>query len=307
MTVRSVPCASCGEPVAHGRLACPACGALLAAVTGADGEGRPAGVSESTVPAEPAETDAGVEAPSDAAVTSVEDDPAPVRRVLTAAQPEQRANGPVLRDWTGPAPAGSYLPPSGVYPPPLRPPSGSTAGPLPTGASAGAVSVPGAVPAFAAGAPGVSPAIVPGRAAFLADLPLNAPSDLAGWLVAGGAIVAAAGFLLPWSGQLIGAAGIGSYFDSWGLAAPSHLIAFAAAIVLTGSAIVPSRIPRWIRAGVVPLAISGLLLGLAWPYLLDGLGSQLGTFLEGMAAILLLVGGVVSLAPGRHGQDERPV
>lgn len=159
----------------------------------------------------------------------------------------------------------------------------------------------------AASAPAAPPAVIPGQAPFLADLPLEAPSDIGSWLVATGAVLAASGFLLPWSGQVIGAAGIGSYLDSWGLAAPSHLVAFSVAVVLTGSAVVPSRIPSWIRAGVAPLAVGGLLLGLVWPYLLDGLGSQLGSFLEGVAAILLLVGGVVTIASDRHGPRPRSV
>ncbi len=147
----------------------------------------------------------------------------------------------------------------------------------------------------------------PGRASFLADLPFDAPSDAAGWLIAIGGLVATVGFLLPWAPNVIGAAGIGGYVDRWGLATISHLPVFLAVLVVALLAVIPSRVPAWLMSGLVPILLGGLLLGLAWPYLVGGLGTGIGLLADAVAAVALVVGGSLRLAPWRHGSEEPPV
>jgi hypothetical protein len=182
-------------------------------------------------------------------------------------------------------PAGSWLPPSAAFGPAV--PNGAMAG----GSAAAAIDA----------RPRSSPA------ALFADLHLDAPDDLPGWLVAIGGAIAVAGFLLPWAVVIPFTASFGGYTDRWGLAISSHLVLFAAALGLLSAAIMPNRIPDWIRNGVLPLAFGGLLLGIVWPYVFGGIGSQIGAMSVGLAALLLMVGGVLAVRPRRHGSADRGV
>jgi hypothetical protein len=182
-------------------------------------------------------------------------------------------------------PAGSWLPPSAAFGPAV--PNGAMAG----GSAAAAIDA----------RPRSSPA------ALLADLRLDAPDDLPGWLVAIGGAIAVAGFLLPWAVVIPFTASFGGYTDRWGLAISSHLVLFAAALGLLSAAIMPNRIPDWIRNGVLPLALGGLLLGIVWPYVFGGIGSQIGAMSVALAALLLMVGGVLAVRPRRHGPPDRGV
>jgi hypothetical protein len=140
----------------------------------------------------------------------------------------------------------------------------------------------------------------PGDAPLLADLPFDAPDDLPGWLVASGAAIATIGFFLPWAHRLIASSGEG-YFSAWGLGALMHLPVFVATLVTLGLAVLPNRVAAWLRAGVLPLVLGGVLLGLAWPYLFIGpLRGQFGSVLEAFAGLILVAGGVLALRAGRH-------
>ncbi|HEX6983946.1 MAG TPA: hypothetical protein VF170_01155 [Planctomycetaceae bacterium] len=163
-------------------------------------------------------------------------------------------------------PAGAYLPPSAVFAPPEE-----------------------AKPASAAAArPGVAP--------LLADLPFDAPDDLPGWLVVSGGGLAAVSFLLPWAHRVIGSSGEGSYFNSWGLGAPMHLPVFLLVLLTLTLAMLPNRLAPWLRSGVVPLVVGGIVLGLVWPYVLyEPLAGRLGATAETVAAFLLVAGGLLSL------------
>lgn len=168
-----------------------------------------------------------------------------------------------------------------------------------TCAACGAILDPAARAAAGLGPGRAGSATAPTRVSLLADLPFAAPSDAGGKVVAIAAWVAAIGFLLPWSNLVIGAEGVGGYINSWGLATITHLpvLVFALAVALL---VILPRQPAWLTGGVLPVVLGGLLLGLAWPYLVGGLGGQIGLFVEAIAAIALIVGGGLRSAPGRN-------
>jgi hypothetical protein len=202
---------------------------------------------------------------------------------------------------TSPAPAlddgirsEGYLEPSGVF------------SPTPAAATVGA----GArAPTAGAGSPaGVAGAAIPGSASLFADLPFDAPNTLSGWLLALGAGAASVGFVLPWSAVIIGAASSGGgYLETWGLATPSHLVILLITAAGFLMAVVPNRVPVWLRTGVLGMIVGGVLVGMAWPYLFDGLGYQVGIVAELVGAALLIVAAVLSMLPARHDRDEPSV
>jgi hypothetical protein len=219
------------------------------------------------------------------------------------------APAPVASDGAkaGSPPPGAYLPPSGAF---SARDSGLPRGQLlqpgshrmsPASAPRAGVAVPAPVvpPVEAASKPH------PTSASLLADLQFDAPKSLPGWLIAAGSAVAIAGFLLPWSRMIPGAGGFG-YLDTWGLAAASRLLLLLMTVVALALAILPNRVPAWLRTGVAGLVLGGLLLGIVWPYLLDG-ASAIGTLAEAAAAMLLIIGGLLAVRPQRHAEDEPAV
>ena len=88
--------------------------------------------------------------------------------------------------------------------------------------------------------------------------------------------MAVLGFLLPWSTVVIGARSVGSYFDTWGLASPTHVVVLAATCSSSPSGSSRTTVPVWLRTGVLPLALGGLLVGLVWPYQVGPLGADVG-------------------------------
>jgi hypothetical protein len=52
---------------------------------------------------------------------------------------------------------------------------------------------------------------------------------------------------------------------------------------------------------VLGLALGGLLLGLVWPYILVLRGAGLGAIAVAAGALVLVVGGLLAVRPGRHG------
>ena len=124
--------------------------------------------------------------------------------------------------------------------------------------------------------------------------------EFAGWFVVIGAALSALGFLLPWSRVVIGAAHIGGYFDSWGLASPTHLIVLAGLLVVLALGIIRTAVPAWLRTGVLGLAAGGILIGLAWPYVVGPLGSDVGVTVIVLGGVALGIGGVVGSWATRH-------
>jgi hypothetical protein len=216
------------------------------------------------------------------------------------------ANADPVRTWTfAPEPGGTTsiqsvvhepLPTVGAYVPPA---------PMP-------VAPPDLPPAqFAARA------WIPGGAAAAENVAAPEGSDHAGrvdrveqatgWVTAAGSALAALGFVLPWSPNVIGSTGFGSYLDTWGLANPTHLVVFAAVLALLGLAFVSSPIGSWIRSGLLALVFGGLLVGLAWPYAPGPLGAGLGIYAVLAGALLLVAAGVATASTHRHSPIRPPV
>lgn len=218
--------------------------------------------------------DAAEPGTAEADVTAVD----PAATVALDAGPARDAAAPL---------AGAWLPPSTVQRPLSRPaPYAEPARPEAVAASR---------PAPAPFAPQPGPAAVkPGEAPLLADLPLDAPSDLPGWLVLVGGGVGAVAFLLPWAPLVFD-----FYWDSWGLANAARFLVFLLVLATAVLAIVPNRIGTWFRTGVLGLVAGGVALGLALPYLFGDFAVPFGVLVEAVAAILLIVGGAVAVAPRR--------
>jgi hypothetical protein len=124
--------------------------------------------------------------------------------------------------------------------------------------------------------------------------------EIAGWFIVVGATMALLGFLLPWSRVVIGASTIGGYFDGWGLASPTHLLVFIGLLGVLALALRRGPLSPWISSGILGLVFGGLLLGLAWPYLIGPLGADVGLTMTALGAVALLIGGVVTLWATRH-------
>jgi hypothetical protein len=160
--------------------------------------------------------------------------------------------------------------------------------------------------ASAAVPPDAEPRPRAGDAPLLADLPFDAPDTLAGWLVAAGSGLAAVAFLLPWADGLYGAGNFtGSFTDDWGLGNPSHLLVLLGAVSVLALAVVPNRLPAWLRGGVLPILLGGLLLGLVWPYFFAS-RAQIGALLAIGSGAVLVIGGMLALRP-RHGGGGQSV
>ena len=185
---------------------------------------------------------------------------------------------------------------------------------------AGAVAIGGGGRPFGAsilGALATPPPATPARAApppaggapLLADLPIEAPTDLPAWLVVIGETAALASFLLPWASPggtvLWQSAGAGSgYFDRWGLASLSDLFLFLISLVVLGLALARSRLPGDWRFGIVPLVLAGVDLGVGWLYLGADFGYGPGIPVLLIGAFLMLVGGILAV---RHATPSPPV
>lgn len=151
-------------------------------------------------------------------------------------------------------------------------------------------------------APAAKPAPTPkpGRASLLSDLPLGAPDGLTGWLVAVGAGLGTVAFILPWSERVIYAGASTGYLASWGLASPGHWLVCLATFATLGLSVVPTRLPDWIRDRIIAPILSGVLLGLGWPYLMGALSPRLGVVVLTLGALLLGTGAITAQRAARH-------
>ena len=304
MATRTSICPGCEAAVPSGRLSCPSCGLLLASVAGATPprRARKATASADTMPTSPV-------ASATAATPPVASAP-----VGAYVPPSPQSSGPFLlpaRAWAGITSA-SPRPMAGL---------GLSPRPMAMAGSASAMTattmrpllskVPTQPPAAAqATPPGQMDARAVEDAADADTADASEASWLeaaAGWLMIIGSAVAILGFLLPWSRSVIGAQGVGSFFDTWGIANPSHVLVVLALAAALGLAIVANPIPTWIRTCAVGLALGGLLVGLTWPYALGPLGAGPGVLAVLVGGVMLGAAGVLDLVEARHVPEEPPV
>jgi hypothetical protein len=190
--------------------------------------------------------------------------------------------------------AGGYLEPSGVFSSVTA--NGAVA--AIAGRSPAATPGPAAATAARVGSPDHP---TPDTASLFADLQFDAPSTLTGWLLAVGTGLTTLGFILPWSNVMIGSASSGaSYLDAWGLASPTHLVLMLVSLMGLVMAVLPNRVPTWLRTSVFGFVLGGVVVGIVWPYLFEGLGYQVGVIVELIGSLVLIVAGVLSILPARH-------
>ena len=119
------------------------------------------------------------------------------------------------------------------------------------------------------------------------------------WLVLVGCVVATGSFLLPWATDgVIGASGSG-YTSTWGLANPGYLLLMAASLSLLGLELTAVRVPAWIRQGLLPLVVGCTLIGVVFVYDARPYGGGTGVGALAVGALLLFVGGLIGVRPGR--------
>ena len=343
--------------MSSGRLSCPACGTLVAAVSGGPKPAPSTTLTPSVVPpaAKPVRSPArrsAVHAPTTAPVAPAATPSTPVAapaqpamtltpssRPLAAfsAPPPAPADLPArpvarpgsilqqletrpLAAWPGrpsavdagapdgppPAIPGAYLAPSAAFSAPLlRPRPGRPDDQAAVRRPASAAYLTSATGAVApvAFAPSFAPPVDARGSAAPAQrvgVSVHAPAELPGWLAIAGSAIAAVSFLMPWSRDgVIGAVG-SSYFDRWGLANAGYLPLVLAALGLLALNGIPNPVAAWVRAGLVPLAIGGILFGLDWAYQTRPYSDGLGVTLLLVASLVLMAGGILGVRSGRH-------
>jgi hypothetical protein len=319
MVIESRACPSCSDSVPPGRLSCPHCGAVLAAVARRVEVGAPTdarGAAEEPAPEHEAPATAREAQATDEGWDAEPDDPASPNRVEPVPEvPAEAVHSPwpVAPEAEAPpttAP-GAYVAP--VSAPPPEPPS-----PAPT-AAAEPVDVPPAPilpraldPVAAAAGEGVVAAAPPtarggfGRIA-MPRIVRERVEETADALMLVGSLGLVLSFLAPWADVVIGSRGRGGYLDTWGLAGSGHLPLFLVALGALSLAAFKNPIGRWLRTGVAGVALGGFVMGLAWPYVVGPLGAGPGALLAWVSGVVLFVAGIVSLLVLRHAALRRDV
>ena len=346
MTMKTIACVDCGEVVPYGRLSCPACGTLLVSVTGGrsrvtrtvdvtplqtpEPEEDSSGVAvamaepevESTADLMPAtDPEADQWAPAVAVGTVATQAVAAASRLVTLATRRLSDPGPSdepATPWAhveAPAPVLTGRPYqrhvslepdpttwdaalAGAYRPPTLTLSSAAAG---AGSSSG-TSTSAALRMAVAGSTSVGAERT--RAMVIDGARLI---EISGWFVVGGAVLSMVGFLLPWSATVIGASGIGGYFDSWGLANPTHLFIELGLLAVIALGILRTPVAAWLRTGVLGIAFGSLIVGLVWPYLVGRLGADVGVTMTALGGLALIIGGVAASWATRHAESDPSV
>jgi hypothetical protein len=291
VTTKTIECVECGGAVPYGRLSCPDCGALLAAVSRSNGSAAPS----APPPGDPPVPPAYLIDPAAPILAQPEAEP------WQAPWPPIQEPGPVLvaRPYAGgstfaTSDPGSLALSPGAYVPPGRPVT-----------TPGAQATNGQMVNRVDGPPSPGPAAMPTTAAEArAGVDVARFVEIAGWLVIAGSALAVLGFLLPWSFAVVGARGSGGYLDHWGLASPTHVLAIAGLLGVLALGVIRTAVPPWLRTGVLGLGLGALLIGLTWPYLLGPLGSDIGVLVTVLGGLALLLGGVVASWATRHAGSD---
>jgi hypothetical protein len=322
MATRTVVCPECDAPLARGRFACAACGAMLATVasgsrslfqggpqvadaedSAATAEPEPANVAHAThgeravAVAQPAEVSAALETtsfavPAGPAAHAVPAGPAWPSTVAAPDWPDQPAWPPTpATNGSAAANAGTAMV-GAVSAESLRNPAGAYLPPSAVLPPAEALPLP---------KPVATPPAPPAPSALADSVgSLTLPSDPAAAVISVGAGIAAVGFLLPWADVVLGSSGIGSFLDRWGLAGPGHLVIFAGLLGLSALAAFAHRLPRRLRPGLPAVGFGFLLVGLAWPYLFGPFGATVGVYVITAGGLLLGLAGSLELLLRRH-------
>jgi hypothetical protein len=310
MAAESHACPSCAESVPPGRLSCPHCGTVLAAVA------RRVDVAEAFAPA-PAPAP---QPPAPAALAWADDDaepalepepepytpwPMPATEAAPVAAAPPITAVPSLPPASPFASAGTYVPPAIVPPVPESvEPAAATASPAPADLPPAPVFPRAWDPAGAAAGEGVvaatAPAGVPRLGGFaMPRIDKNRVEEAADAMMLVGAFGLVLAFLAPWARIVIGSRGSG-YMDTWGLAGSGHIALFLLALAVLGLAVFQNPIGRWLRTGVLGVALGSFVLGLAWPYVVGPLGAGPGALLAWVSGLVMFIAGTVSLFVLRH-------
>ena len=128
---------------------------------------------------------------------------------------------------------------------------------------------------------------------------LDLPADTPRRVIAIGSVIAALGFLLPWTASPTGNDVIGDYLIRWGLAGPGAWIVVALLLGLAALTLAGGRLAS-APVGLPAVAMAMLVLGLAWPYLF-GFGARgVGIWVVMAGLLLLAIGGVLDVRARRH-------
>ena len=65
-------------------------------------------------------------------------------------------------------------------------------------------------------------------------------------------------------------------------------------------AVLNTRVPAWLRTGLLGLAFGGLQIGLVWPYLVGPLGADVGVTVTALGGLAPVIGGAVAAWATRH-------
>jgi hypothetical protein len=303
MVAESLACPSCAESVPPGRLSCPHCGTVLAAVARRVEvvDAIPPGYDDDETPALEPEPELYAPWPM----------PATQARPLESVPPV-----PVPSPF---ASAGHYVPPAVPAPEPVEPPAAVAPPPLPMGTAPAApppAEPPPAEPppapvyprawdpAGAAAGEGVVAAAaapsVPRLGSFaMPRIDKDRVEDAADAMMLVGAFGLVLAFLAPWARVVIGSRGTG-YMDTWGLAGSGHIALFLLTLAVLGLAVFQNPIGRWLRTGVLGIALGSFVLGLAWPYVVGPLGAGPGALLAWVSGLVMFIAGAISLLVLRH-------
>jgi hypothetical protein len=147
--------------------------------------------------------------------------------------------------------------------------------------------------------------LTPGRAGLIADLPFDAPDDLAGWLAASAAAAVIVGFVLPWGDNgVIGGGLDAGYFSRWGLANAANVIPSAAAVAVLWFELSATSRRNRLGTGLAGLLLGGPLAGLAFTYATSPFGLGVGGVVIVLASVALI--GVGLFALGRRHVEAVP-
>jgi hypothetical protein len=293
MVAESLACPSCAETVPPGRLSCPHCGTVLAAVA------RRVEVADAIPP--------GLD---DDEEPALEPEPEPYARwpIAAAPAPPVEAAPPVAV----PSPfasAGTYVP-SPFNPPVPEAIEPAAAAFLPPPPAALAEPPPAPVyprawdPAGAAAGEGVAAAVAPSSVPrfggfAMPRLDKDRVEEGADAMMLVGAFGLVLAFLAPWARVVIGSRGTG-YMDTWGLAGSGHIALFLLTLAVLGLAVFQNPIGRWLRTGVLGVALGSFVLGLAWPYVVGPLGAGPGALLAWISGLVMFIAGAIGLLVLRH-------